>query len=609
MKKSIVSVILALVLSLSCVVLFGCGDEETASDSIGTVGTTLTLWLPAAKGSEVDDEAVINVENAINEFTQKNFSTAIKLKVFPAEEYDALVLSKIYEEKQYQDMMDAAAAAERKANRDKKKNTDTNTDTGSDAETEAESVTESAAVTESDAETDALDSVIEIEKTDPNLYILPADENDKRPYDYEYEHAYMNASVFASYPAVESSQFDIFLIHGFDEFKLLYDDMLICELPNNVSAYVNPAFIKGATYGGVLSAIPNNRPAGEIGVMLINKSVCEKLYYDPERIDSVEKLFTYDDSGISFIEDVKNSLPGITPVVGNYTPSNVRYFSKDDDGSFSLVSALVSPDIDRWDSFGMDNVFRNGNFVKSYALNKRIGEIIKPADIDSAGEFAVGFFKGTYEELQKYKEDYQIVTLQNPQLSREDVFESAFAVSAFTKNADRAMEIIDAINTNTELRTIIQYGAEGVHWRYDVEDPSVIHVLSDKYKMDLKETGNCFMTYPGDGLPISAWDDAKEYNLKLFLPYTYGFASDCETTSALLDDLKRESAGIFARIEAMTYTEFNEKLEDLRNEVDNLDCYKKLTHVFGINTEEDKDYIEDESLPVLFLDYVNVRGW
>ncbi len=589
MKKSIMSVILALVMSLSCVALFGCGSEPVETDNIGTVSTTLTLWLPAARGSEVDDEAVVNVEAAINEFTQKNFSTAIKLKVFPADQYDSYVLSKIYEEKQLVDRLESAAAAERKANRDKKNGTKTDTQTESETETK--------------------ESVVEIETTDPELYILPADSNKKRPYDYEYEHSYMNASVFASYPAVESSQFDIFLIHGFDEYKLLYDDMLLCELPNDVSSFVNPAFMKGAVYDKTLSVIPNNRPAGEIGVMLINKSVCEQLYYDPERFDSVEKLFTYDDSGISFIEDVQRSLPGITPVAGNYTPSNIRYFSKDDDGSFSIVAALVSPDIDRWDSFGMDNVFRNGNFVNSYRLNKRIKEIIQPADIETAGEFAVGFFKGTYEELQKYKEDYQIVTLQYPELTREEVFESAFAVSTFTKNETRAIEIIDAINTNTELRTILQYGQEGVHWRYDVENTDVIHILNDKYKMDLKETGNCFITYPGDGQPISDWDDAKQYNLNLFLPYTYGFASDCETTSALLDTLKSESDAIFAKIEAMTYAEFNENLENLRKEVDASDAYKRLTHVFGINTEEDKDYIEDESLPILLLDYVNVRGW
>lgn len=589
MKKSILSVLLALVLALSCVTLFGCESETNENETIGTVGTTLTLWLPAAAGTEVDDEAVINVENAINEFTQKNFTTAVKLKVFPADEYDSIVLSKLYQIKEAEDAAAAAEAAARRANREKKngKNTETETET----------------------ETDAADSVVEFETTDASKYILPDDENGKKVYDYEYEHAYMNASIFASYPAVESNQFDIFLVHGFEEFELLYNDFLLTELTNNVSSYVNSAFMKGAVYDGTLSVIPNNRPAGEASAMLINKSVCEQLFYDPERFDSVEKLFSYDSSGISFIEDVKNSLPDVIPVAGNYKATNIHYFSNTDDSTFSLLAALVSPDVDRWDSFGMDNVFRNGNFVNSYRLNKRIREIIRPVDFDGAENFAVGFFNGSFEELQKYKDDYKIVTLQNPKLSREEVFKSAFAVSSYSKNPERALQIIDAINTNTELRTILQYGQEGVHWRYDVENTDVIHVMSDKYKMDMTETGNCFITYPGDGRPISDWDAAKEFNVNLFLPYTYGFSSVSKTTAELVDDLTKRSAEMYERIEAMSYAEFNENFDKLRDEVDNLESYQKLSHIFGVNPAQDENFIEDESLPVLFLDYVNLRGW
>ena len=116
MKKRILSLILASVMMLSCFALYGCGDDtESDSDQVGRVPTTLTLWLPAAEGTEVDSEAVVNVENAINEYTQNKFSTAIKLKVFPAEDYDSLVLSKIYEIKQAEDAAAAAEAAARKA--------------------------------------------------------------------------------------------------------------------------------------------------------------------------------------------------------------------------------------------------------------------------------------------------------------------------------------------------------------------------------------------------------------------------------------------------------------------------------------------------------------
>jgi len=608
MKKRLLSVLLVLLMFVSCFTMTGCGEETEEEVQTVRVGTTLTLWLPAAKGAEVDDEAVVNVENAINEFTQKNFTTAIKLKVFPAEDYDSIVLSKIYQIKAAEDAAAAAEAAARKAKREAKKN-GTSTTAADTENTET--------VADTDETSEGGDLAIDVETTNPEDYILPDDENGKKVYDYEYENAYLNASLFTSYPSVESNQFDIFLIHGYDEFKLLNNDILLSDLTSNyenqsktLKSYINGSFLKGALYDNSLYCIPNNRAAGEIGVMLINKSVCEQLYYDPAQFDSVDKLFTYDDSGISFIEDVKNSLPNVTPVAGNYTPSNIKYFNETDDGSFSLLSALVSSEITTFDSFGFTNIFKNTNFVNAYKLEKRINDIVTPVDFDSAGEFAVGFFKGTYDEIEQFEDDYQVVTLQKPQLTADDVFDSAFAVSYYTKNVDRAMEIITAINCNTELRTILQYGQEGVHWRYDVEDPNVIRILSDKYKMDLKETGNSFITYPGPGIPISAWEDAKASNVELYLPYTYGFNYVTENTAPLLKELTEKSKEIYDRIQAMSADEFNNSLESLRNEVDGLECFQKLSYVFGTSTELDEKMVPEESLHWLFMDFAtNDRGW
>lgn len=588
---------------VSAFALTGCGEEEEEVQTQDRIGTTLTLWLPAAEGSEVDDEAVINVENAINEFTQKNYTTAIKLKVFPAKDYDSIVLSKLYEIKAATDAAAAAEAAARKAKRDAKKNASTTAGTSDETE----------------AETTETEKMIEIETTNPEDYILPDDADGKKVYDYEYEHAYLNASLFTTYPAVETDQFDIFLVHGYEEFNLLNGDFLLSDLTpslksapsKTMKSYINNAFLNGVQQGGLTYLIPNNRPAGEISAMLINKRVCEELYYDPAEFTSVEKLFTYDDSGISFIEDVMKAKPDIIPVAGNYTASNIKYFNSDDDNSFSIIAALVSSDVDAG-SFGLGNVFANTNFVNAYKLEKRIEDIVKPAAFDPDKEFAVGFFKGTYEELEQFEDDYQIVNLQKPQLSTEELYASCFAVSSFTKNVDRAMEIITAINCNTELRTILQYGQEGVHWRYDVEDENVIHIMSDKYKMDLKETGNVFITYPGDGRPISDWEGAKASNVDLYLPYTIGFDYKTEDTEPLLKELTAKSEEIYKRIEAMSSEDFNSNLNALKAEVNKLDCFQKLSYTVGVDPELDKSGKMNlvESIPYLLSVYAaDVRGW
>ncbi len=631
---------------LSSVFMTACGKDEEEEDETEVVfPVTLTLWLPAAEGSEIDDESIVNVENAINEFTQANYKTAIKLKVFPAEVYDSYVLSKIYELRDAEDKAAAKAAEERRKKREEKnsKATDTETTltpeetaadiTGIDdavdtsADTEAVSVTEqdtsapdTTAGSPSEDTATAEDDKIIVEKTDPAKYILPADEEGKRPYDYEYKNAFLNSSLFTSYPQVESDQFDIFLIHGYEEFELLNNDYLLCDLYSNLYnesrillTYLTNGFLGAAIYQDTLGIIPNNRAVGEAQVMLVNKKVCEDLSYDPELFTKVESIFDYDGSGLCFLEDVIKNKPGITPVAGDFTIPNLRYFSETDDDTFSLICAQVDYGVQAFGPFieTLKSPFEQTTFVNNYRNYKKLHALTTPVDFESADEFAVGFFKGTTDKLVKYSDDYQIVPIQYPQLTRDDVYKSGYAVCSYSKNLDRAMEIISAINTNTELRTILQYGKEGVHWRYDMEDTSIIRVLNDKYQMDINETGNAFVTYPGDGIPISGWDVAKRNNMMAYVPYDYGLVSVTEKTAPLLKDLAAKSKDIFNRIEAMSLEEFNSNLDALKAEVNGYDSYIRLTYPFdGSDPKKEESLDVEESLPQIFMEYAtNVRGW
>ncbi|MBR0302519.1 MAG: hypothetical protein IJQ80_01570 [Clostridia bacterium] len=632
MKKRFLSFALALFMFASAISMTGCTSKKEDDSSSIRVPITLTMWLPAAEGSEIDEESIVQVEAAINAYTQKNFTTAVKLKVFPAEDYDSFVLSKIYELKAAED---AAAASKRSNRKRKKKASDTTQAVDTTAEAEEVTTAEGAAsdaesvdVDTTAADTTAADTIaaesdtsgdLGASTTDPNDYILPDDENGKKAYDYEYADIYtsMTAAQFSSYPQVESDQFDIFLIHGFDEFKLLNDDLLLTDISSNLQneskallSYINPAFIQGANYQGSYSFIPNNRAAGKAEVMLINKEVCEKLKYDPTRFDGVDKLFSYDNSGISFIEDVKKTLPDVIPVAGTYRPVNLKYYNEADDDSFSVLCSTVK-DIDSFLNFSVQNVFQNTTFKNAYEYVKRINDISPSVDIStvSSGDFAVGFFTGSYDEIVKYADDYEIVYLQSPQLSVEDVYASGFAVSYYTKNEERAMEIITALNTDPELRTILQYGQQGVHWKYDVEDDSIIHRLNNRYQMDITETGNSFVTYPDDGVPMSYWDDAKKSNLELYIPYTYGFTYNTDITAPLLKELAVKSKDIEKRLDAMTYDQFRDALPALSAEVDAIACCQKLSYVFFVNTEKDLEMNQDESLWMLMNYYVSERGW
>ena len=601
----------------SAAFMTGCEKEKKEETVEVTVPKTLTLWLPAAKGAEVDDESVVNVENAVNRFTQANFKTAVRLKVIPADLYDSYVLSKIYELKKAEDEALERARREREEKRKQKQNATTAADSESSPASEAETAEQTTEAVEDTAPETTETSIIET--TNPDDYILPADADGKRPYDYDQnDYSYLNASLFTSFPAVENDQFDIFLIHGYEEFELLNNDGLLSDLTTSINneskvlnSYINSFFFKGVKENGVISMIPNNRAAGESKVLLINKDVCKQLSYDPTMFKTFKDLFNYDDTGISFIEDVVKNMPGITPVAGEFEIPNVKYLNGENDGSFSLITAQIDRGVIDFEGFikSITSPFHQTAFIDGYRFYKQLKNTVNSVPFGSTDDFAVGFYTGDYKEIEKYSDKYQIITIQAPQLSREEAFATGFAVSSYTNDVDRAMEIITAINTNTELRTILQYGQEGTHWRYDLEDSSIIRKLKDTYKMDINETGNVFVTYPDYGVPMSGWDEAKENNSKLYIPYSYGMTCMNSDTEALLTELTAKSKEYYDRIEAMTLEEFNSNLETLKNEVVKLECYDKLTHRYGVNPAKDEGYVYEECLPNLLNDYVNVRGW
>lgn len=87
---------------------------------------------------------------------------------------------------------------------------------------------------------------------------------------------------------------------------------------------------------------------------------------------------------------------------------------------------------------------------------------------------------------------------KTPTATAADAFSSAFAVVKGTKDVSRAMEIIYALNTNIELRNLLQYGVKGTNYDMD-EEGNITRVSPDDttrsnsvYYMNILYTGDIF---------------------------------------------------------------------------------------------------------------------
>ena len=550
MNKKLTSLLLASLLTAGSLV--GCSSKAEEED-VATADTeqsvrvsmTLTLALPTKSGTT--DEAAQKVEAAINRLTQAKFDTAIDLRLIPENEYQAYIddtlssiNTKILEE-------ESAAESRRKEIKAlKAQGVDVSgMDTGDDEET-----TETV---ETEEETIVNDLGISIKQ----------------------------------YPEVGDTQFDIFLVQGYDNYNSYIENEYIQQLDSELSGnskllktYIYPTFLELANVSGTY-AIPNNHPVGQYQYLLVNKELVDTYDYDPDELTTLLKC-------TDFIKDIGNQhLDGVVPLLGEVEPANMTYWGTDQ-SQWSILASQITNTMSYKLKLVPKSVFSINVFVNTIGAMKELSELgyIGDGTIKDGEKFAVGVVAGDASIVEQYGDEYYTYIYSKPMMTEEDAYGNMLAVSTYSKNLSRAMEIITYINTSTDIRTILQYGIEGENWEYENQDTQdTIRILNNDYQMDLVTTGNVYMTYPGEGMSMDYWDYGKQQNIdSITSPYIKfkGYINDNnKDLIKQLDDLSKEYK---AKLDALTYAEFDDAISEYKKELKDSELFKQLTDLENENS-------------------------
>lgn len=550
MNKKLTSLLLAALLTAGSLV--GCSSKAEEED-VATADTeqsvrvsmTLTLALPTKSGTT--DEAAQKVEAAINRLTQAKFDTAIDLRLIPENEYQAYIddtlssiNTKILEE-------ESEAESRRKEIKAlKAQGVDVSgMDTGDDEET-----TETV---ETEEETIVNDLGISIKQ----------------------------------YPEVGDTQFDIFLVQGYDNYNSYIENEYIQQLDSELSGnskllktYIYPTFLELANVSGTY-AIPNNHPVGQYQYLLVNKELVDTYDYDPDELTTLLKC-------TDFIKDIGNQhLDGVVPLLGEVEPANMTYWGTDQ-SQWSILASQITNTMSYKLKLVPKSVFSINVFVNTIGAMKELSELgyIGDGTIKDGEKFAVGVVAGDASIVEQYGDEYYTYIYSKPMMTEEDAYGNMLAVSTYSKNLSRAMEIITYINTSTDIRTILQYGIEGENWEYENQDTQdTIRILNNDYQMDLVTTGNVYMTYPGEGMSMDYWDYGKQQNIdSISSPYIKfkGYINDNnKDLIKQLDDLSKEYK---AKLDALTYAEFDDAISEYKKELKDSELFKQLTDLENENS-------------------------
>lgn len=260
---------------------------------------------------------------------------------------------------------------------------------------------------------------------------------------------------------------------------------------------------------------------------------------------------------------------GITPIYsenGTVDLSLVHYWNFDLDsvpgtaiqnsGVFSLYGSIFSNQAKRGDELTNSFILNNTEYVTRWKYKTEYETTDGFITTNADERTAVRVVKGGYQLKEQYEQaGYVVMTTESPRATDETVYGSMFAIGASSSDSARAMEIIAYINTNPELRNLLQYGVENVNYilnTFTAEDGTeyqyVTPTETNRYYMDIAKTGNQFIAYPNSKDSVYEWEYQKKQNLDAVTYPTLGLYFD--TSMKLNTDAVRIVNAVSAKVKA-----------------------------------------------------------
>ena len=120
------------------------------------------------------------------------------------------------------------------------------------------------------------------------------------------------------------------------------------------------------------------------------------------------------------------------------------------------------------------------------------------ADIEMSD--VVQVLTGNYEDIAAKEADWYCNIIDVPTATYDDLYSSCFVVLGDQSLAERAMQILYKINTDTYFRNLLQYGVKDINYKEVVVDGKVVGInrISNEnstYNMYLKYTGDIFKAH------------------------------------------------------------------------------------------------------------------
>lgn len=319
-------------------------------------------------------------------------------------------------------------------------------------------------------------------------------------------------------------------------------DDLLTKQGKEMHDIIDSRFWEAAKVGGKTYGVPSEKEIGNCPMWVFTKEYVDKYDIPYEELHSLEDLEPW-------LEVIKENEPDVVPMYLTKDYTAPTYMDKIQD-----PIGIEYGD----DTLTVKNVFETEKMQSTLQTMRKYyqaGYINKDAatasDDKSIKRFVTKGDGQPYAELIWGKDlGYEVVATQimDTKITNGSARGALTAVNKNSEHPEKAIELLNLINTDEYLRNLLNYGIEGVHWDKVEPDEEEAKAAEGKdyvydFKIKLNEAskkdysvpywvqGGLFNTYVLDNEPLDKWATFKEFNDASEEAPSFGFDFDLDPVS------------------------------------------------------------------------------
>ena len=321
-------------------------------------------------------------------------------------------------------------------------------------------------------------------------------------------------------------------------FLALDDYIKDTEMYKNIdSRFWEAAKVQGKTYG-----VPSEKEIGSMPMWVFTKEYVDKYNVPVDEIHSLEDLEPW-------LKVIHENEPDVVPMylTSSYSAPIYMDLIQDPVGIEYGDETLTVKNV-----FETEKMKSTLDTMRKYYLAGYINKDAATASDDkSIKRFVTKGDGQPYAELIWGKDlGYEVVATQimDTKITNASARGALTAVNKNSEHPEKAIALLNLINTDEYLRNLLNYGIEGVHWEKAEPDASEVEAAEGKdyvydFKIKLDEAakkdysvpywvqGGLFNTYVLDNEPLDKWATFKEFNDASEEAPSFGFDFDLDPVS------------------------------------------------------------------------------